>query len=114
MRQFEVDHDRESSHGPRYELVAINHEVAVEDKDAADSEVPRLQCVHQPSHHRHVCVKLYLARAVKEYVIILPLSQCFFQPLLVLQQELHGKDKAPVWSKFELIVLHDIVNLECR
>ena len=42
MRELEVDHDGEGGHGPGYKLVAVHHEVTVQDKDATDAEIPRL------------------------------------------------------------------------
>jgi hypothetical protein len=42
-------------------------------------------------------------------VVVLLLPKSFFQPLHILQQELHGKDKSSVRSEFQLIILHNII-----
>lgn len=50
--------------------------------------------------------------AVKQYIVILYMTQGFLQPIKVVGEVLHAKHQASIGSKSERMVLHHVIHLD--
>ena len=60
---------------------------------------------------QHVSASVF-TWAVKQYVVILYMTQAFLQPVEVVGKVFHAEDQAPVGTKSERRVLHHVIYLD--